>query len=54
MDNVKFAHLNQEQLQQLAELENKLNVTLIAYESSIKNKAMEEIGMENSLDSASL
>ena len=45
-NNVNFANLNQEQLQLLTDLESKLNATLIAYESSLKRRTMEEIAME--------
>lgn len=54
MENYKLAELNEEQLQLLTEIENKLNATLVAYESSSNRGAMEEIAMENSLDSSSL
>lgn len=54
MDTVKIAELNKDQLQLLTELESKLNVTLVAYETFTRRGSMEEIGMENSLDSSSL
>lgn len=34
MEENKFAHLDQKQLQELSELENKLGVTLVAYDTT--------------------
>lgn len=34
MEENQFAHLDNEQLQELNELENKLGVTLVAYDTS--------------------
>lgn len=35
MEDIKFAELNDEQLKEINKLEDKLNVTLIAYDSSV-------------------
>ena len=39
MEDYKFAELDQEQLQELHELEEKLGVTLIAYNSFFNNSS---------------
>ncbi|WP_186278819.1 hypothetical protein [Lysinibacillus sp. BW-2-10] len=50
MEKVKFAQLDYDQLKELTELEEKLGVTLIAYDPKLKNENTEQIHMEISDD----